>query len=31
MNGAERRMVPRDEAEEIVAADEDGYDHIVDG
>jgi hypothetical protein len=29
LNGAERRKVSRDEAEEIVAADEDGYDHIV--
>lgn len=28
-NGATRREVSRDEAEEIVAADEDGYDHIV--
>jgi len=29
MNGAERREVTREEAEEIIAADEDGYDHIV--
>lgn len=29
MNGAQRRMVSRDEAEAIVEADEDGYDHIV--
>lgn len=28
-NGANRREVSLDEAEEIVAADEDGYDHIV--
>lgn len=28
-NGAERRQVTREEAEAIVAADEDGYDHIV--
>lgn len=30
-NGAERHVVERAEADEIVAADEDGYDHIVDG
>jgi hypothetical protein len=28
-NGAERRVVSREEAEQIVAAGEDGYDHIV--
>jgi hypothetical protein len=28
-NGAQRSQVPRDEAEEIVEADADGYDHIV--
>jgi len=28
-NGAERSEVTREEAEEIIAADEDGYDHIV--
>ena len=28
-NGSERRIVSRDEAIEIVAADSDGYDHIV--
>jgi hypothetical protein len=30
LNGAKRRQVTREEAEEIVAADADGYDHIVD-
>lgn len=30
-NGATRRQVSREEAEEIVAADEDGYDRIVGG
>ena len=29
-NGATRRLVHRDEADEIVAADADEYDHIVD-
>jgi hypothetical protein len=28
-NGAERRIVSREEAEEICRADEDAYDHIV--
>lgn len=31
LNGAERREVTREEAEEIIAADEDGYAHIVEG
>jgi hypothetical protein len=28
-NGAIRRIVPREEAEQLIAEDEDGYDHIV--
>lgn len=30
-NGAERSVVSAEEAEDIVAADEDGYDHVVEG
>ena len=29
VNGAERQMVTREEAEEVIAADPDGYAHIV--
>lgn len=29
MNGAKRTVMPRNEAEDIVACDEDGYAHIV--